>query len=298
MLLQTLARSALAIVLGLASWLAAQAPEAPGSAASRPKPDPKQLLARCLEAHRGTYTGLPRNLYFVGDVQQRSAKGDVNEADVWQWYAREPRDGGKPREQMVTRMIAKGTENVSLRMFDGKRHYVVTRGVRVRVDLNASYKVDLANIKRDLALTRFLIRHFLAGTALRADAKFTYLGRESLGKVDCHKIGRTTPDKVTTIYYVVADPEKRPFLRGIEFPATGDQPRRLHTFGSVRKFGPFHVPQEIEITEPGPDGTRDRSGSVVSIWITQFRIDEARRPAWADITRYPRKRTPKPKPGG
>lgn len=286
MMLLTTVRSLLVAVLAAASWASPQVPSTGETAPGQASPDPKTLLQSCLDAHRGSRRGLPGNLLFIGDVQQRSAKADVNEADIWQWYVRTD-NGTKVTEQMVTRMRAKGTSRYSIRGFDGRRHFVVTDNRRVTVDGKASYKVDLANIKRDLGLTRFLVNHFLAGSVLRSDAKFAYLGREKIDKRESHRISRTTPDGVTTIYFVNAEAGKKPFLNGIEFPAAKDQPRRIHVFSSVKAFGAFHVPQEIKITDQGD------AKSVVSIWITQFRTDVKRTPEWAEISRYPRKLTPR-----
>ena len=243
-----------------------------------PPLDPAAILGQALAAHRGPQSSTPpRTLWFKGNVKQVSPKGDRNEADVEQWFV-----AADKKNSIITRIAVpslSGGERVSIRGFDGRRHFLVIDGVRTIISGNPTYERDQAAIEQDLALTRFLIDHFLVGNLLAREAKLEYLGRIDRFGVPAHKIRQTAPDGRITIFYVDARADQAPYFRGIEFPKTKDQPKQDYRFDRLRAFGACKLHQEIRIHEDDSEKFRTR------VWIEDLRVNGDVPPAWVPSRR-------------
>ncbi|MBN2491764.1 MAG: hypothetical protein JXQ29_13030 [Planctomycetes bacterium] len=241
-------------------------------------PDPAAILGQALAAHRGPQPSAPpRTLWFKGNVLQVSPKGDRNEADVEQWFV-----AADKKSSIVTRIAVPnlaGGERVSIRGFDGRRYFLVLDGVRTIITGNPTYEKDQAAIDQDLALTRFLIDHFLVGSLLVAEAKLEYLGRVDRFGVPAHRIRRTAPDGAIRVFYVDARADRTPYFLGIEFPKTKDQPKHDYRFDRLRAFGACKLHQEIRIHEDDSEKFRMR------VWIEDLRVDGDAPPAWVPSRR-------------
>jgi hypothetical protein len=261
---------------GLLAWgligtniLPAQPPQA-GS-----RPDPTVILKAALSAHRGSHPKKPlESLWFKGTVERRTEKGDVNGAEVEQWY-----QPGKDRIVIVTRIEVTGPHgtSVSIRGFDGRRHFVVIQGRKTIIDGNPSYRNDEADIKQDRELTRFLVEKFLVGDVLRPGDKLTYIDCIKNQKLLTHKISQRTPVGKSTIFYVNARPGEKPFFFGIEYPAHARAPKVNYCFWEFREFGAFTLPKQIKVYE------NDGNKPVNTVFIKQLEVNASRKPDWAVV---------------